>query len=234
METFKLIYGVDLPEKPKVLVIGAGGIGWELLKCLALTGFKDIELLDLDTIDVSNLNRQFLFTLADVGKPKSEVAAKAISKRFPGIKVVAHVGNIKDSQFRSDFFSQFDLVFNALDNIDARKHVSRVWIALNKPLIDGGSTGFIGTTVSIVKSKTPWYECIEKPTPKQFPVCTIRSTPEKMVHWIVWAKYLLSALFGSSDEINFLEDIRQELAELVSQDNPDLLAKTVFSKVIKQ
>ena len=171
-----------MPANPKVLVIGAGGIGCELLKNLAMTGFTDIEIIDLDTIDISNLNRQFLFTKEDVGKPKSEVAAKAITTRFPKVQVKAHVGNIKDPEFRSDFFKQFDIVFNALDNIEARKHVSRVCIALNKPLIDGGSTGFVGTTVSIIKDKTPCYECIDKPTPKQFPVCTIRSTPDKMIH----------------------------------------------------
>lgn len=96
--------------------------------------------------------------------------------------MVGHVGNVKDPQFRSDFFKQFDIVFNALDNIDARKHVSRVCISLSKPLIDGGSTGFIGTAVSIIREKTPCYECFDKPTPKQFPVCTIRSTPDKIIH----------------------------------------------------
>jgi ubiquitin-like 1-activating enzyme E1 B len=231
MDTFKLIYGTDMPSDPKALVIGAGGIGCELLKNLAMTGFKSIEVIDLDTIDISNLNRQFLFTRKDVGKPKSEVAANAIKARFPDVSIKSHVGNIKDPKFRSDFFKQFDIIFNALDNIEARKHVSRVWIALDKPLIDGGSTGFIGTTVSIVKNKTPCYECIEKPTPKQFPVCTIRSTPDKMIHCIVWAKLLLSALFGPPEEVNFLEDIRQELADIVQQRDSKTLCETVFRKL---
>ena len=183
MELFKKMYGLEeFNDNPKTLVIGAGGIGCELLKTLAMTGFKDIELIDLDTIDISNLNRQFLFRKDDVGKPKSEVAAKAIKKRFPHMNIKSYVGNIKDGQFRSDFFKRFDIVFNALDNIEARKHVNRVCLSLDRPLIDGGSTGFVGTTVSIVKNKTPCYECMEKPTPKQFPVCTIRSTPDKIIH----------------------------------------------------
>lgn len=227
-----MIYGIDnMPEDPKVLVIGAGGIGCELLKTLAMTGFKNIEVIDLDTIDISNLNRQFLFTREDVGKSKSEVAANAIKNRFPEVNIKSYVGNIKDAQFRSEFFKSFDIIFNALDNIEARKHVSRVCIALNKPLIDGGSTGFIGTTVSIIKDKTPCYECIDKPTPKQFPVCTIRSTPDKMIHCIVWAKLLLSALFGPQEESNFLEDIRVQLAETVKNNDPKVLAHTIFSKV---
>ena len=64
---------LDLARRSKVLMVGAGGIGCELLKTLVLSGFEDVEMIDLDTIDVSNLNRQFLFRKRHVGMSKAQV-----------------------------------------------------------------------------------------------------------------------------------------------------------------
>jgi ubiquitin-like 1-activating enzyme E1 B len=116
--------------KQKLLVVGAGGIGCELLKNLAMAGFLDIEVvsnraeisilflqIDLDTIDVSNLNRQFLFRREHVGMPKAQVAAEAVRAMRPNMKIVYHHDSIFNSKYDITFFKSFAVVLNALDNL---------------------------------------------------------------------------------------------------------------------
>lgn len=82
----------DKIRTSRVLVVGAGGIGCELIKNLVLTGFVDIEVIDLDTIDPSNLNRQFLFRPHHVGKPKATVAREAVLAFNPSATIIAYYG----------------------------------------------------------------------------------------------------------------------------------------------
>jgi ubiquitin-like 1-activating enzyme E1 B len=190
----------------KILVVGAGGIGCEILKNLVLGGFKTIEVIDLDTIDVSNLNRQFLFRPEHVGKPKSLIAAEAATRFNPDVKITPHYGNVKDNKFGISYISTFNIVLNALDNVDARRHVNRLCLSANVPLIDSGTTGYLGQVMPIFKGVTSCYECMPKPTQKVYPICTIRSTPDKPVHCIVWAKECFKLLFGNTSESMLFED----------------------------
>ncbi|XP_064579151.1 SUMO-activating enzyme subunit 2 isoform X3 [Zonotrichia leucophrys gambelii] len=101
--------------------------------------------------------------------------------------------------YNVEFFRQFTLVMNALDNRAARNHVNRMCLAADIPLIESGTAGYLGQVTVIKKGVTECYECQPKPTQKTFPGCTIRNTPSEPIHCIVWAKYLFNQLFGEED-----------------------------------
>lgn len=196
---------LEIIKGAKVLMVGAGGIGCELLKTLALSGFQDIHIIDMDTIEVSNLNRQFLFRQCHVGQSKAKVARDAVLRFRPQINITPYHANVKDPEFNVDFFKQFNVVLNGLDNLDARRHVNRLCLAAEVPLVESGTTGFLGQVTVHAKGKTECYECQPKPIPRSYPICTITSTPSKFVHCIVWAKDLLFAkLFGDKNQENDL------------------------------
>jgi len=203
-------------QSSKLLVVGSGGIGCELLKNLALSGFRHVEVVDLDTIDVSNLNRQLLFRSQHVGMAKCTVACQVAADMvprsddddptLPPIVYQAHHGNVCDNlKFNVPFVKQFDLVLNALDNVEARRRVNRLCLAADTPLVEAGTTGYLGQVTVIHKSSgVACYECKTQETQKVYPICTIRSTPSMPVHTIVWAKELYKLLFHSKVEESML------------------------------
>ncbi|XP_062545984.1 SUMO-activating enzyme subunit 2 [Armigeres subalbatus] len=207
------VFEPELQEKisnSKILVVGAGGIGCEILKNLVLSGFQDIEIIDLDTIDVSNLNRQFLFHKEHVGKSKANVARESALSFNPNVKIKAYHDSITTSNYGVGFFQQFNLVLNALDNRAARNHVNRLCLTADVPLIESGTAGYNGQVELIKRGLTQCYECTPKAAQKSFPGCTIRNTPSEPIHCIVWAKHLFNQLFGESNED---EDVSPDTAD---------------------
>lgn len=241
----------------KCLLVGAGGIGSELLKDLILMEFGEIHIVDLDTIDLSNLNRQFLFRQKDIKQPKSTTAVKAV-QHFNNSKLVPYQGNVMDtSTFPLHWFEQFDIIFNALDNLAARRYVNKMSQFLSLPLLESGTAGFDGYMQPIIPGQTECFECTKKETPKTFPVCTIRSTPSQPIHCIVWAKnFLFNQLFASdaptnedsnkewgTDDAEEIKRIKQETNELhelqkiiISKDEsrvPEILHKLFIQDINK-
>ncbi|XP_077240659.1 E1 C-terminal related 1 [Tasmannia lanceolata] len=190
----------DLQEYAKVLVVGAGGLGCELLKDLALSGFRNLDVIDMDRIEVSNLNRQFLFRLQDVGKPKAEVAAMRVMERVSGVNIVPHFCRIEDKDI--EFYNDFNIIALGLDSIEARSYINAVACSFLeydsednpveetiKPMVDGGTEGFKGHARVIMPGITPCFECTIWLFPPQvkFPLCTLAETPRTAAHCIEYA-----------------------------------------------
>ncbi|GLT78443.1 hypothetical protein SLA2020_499790 [Shorea laevis] len=190
----------DLQQYARVLVVGAGGLGCELLKDLALSGFRNLDVIDMDRIEVTNLNRQFLFRLEDVGKPKAEVAAKRVMERVAGVNIVPHFCRIEDKDI--EFYSDFNIIALGLDSIEARSYINAVACSFLeydsddnpqeetiKPMVDGGTEGFKGHARVIMPGVTPCFECTIWLFPPQvkFPLCTLAETPRTAAHCIEYA-----------------------------------------------
>lgn len=130
-------FNIDGQQKLKnahVLVVGTGGLGSPLLLYLAAAGVGTIGLVDFDTIDESNLQRQVLFTTEDVGKLKVEVAAEKLQKLNPYIKVIAHNLHLT-SENALEVIQKYDLVADGTDNFPTRYLVNDACVLLGKPLI---------------------------------------------------------------------------------------------------
>ncbi|RKP13279.1 hypothetical protein BJ684DRAFT_22839 [Piptocephalis cylindrospora] len=180
---------VSFLESARVLVIGAGGLGCEILKNLLMSGVRNVDVIDMDTVDVSNLNRQFLFRPKDVGRPKAVAAAEFLQARTSlgeeTLKVTPHYCKIQDKD--EAFYASFHLVICGLDSVEARRWINGMLVDLVdpqnpesiKPLIDGGTEGFKGQARVIIPGSSSCYECsLDILTPQRtYPICTLANTP---------------------------------------------------------
>lgn len=145
----------------RVLVIGAGALGNEIVKNLALLGVGNVLIADRDRIELSNLSRSVLFRESDLGEFKSEVAARRARELFPQMNAHAFVGDVVN-QLGAGAFRWADVVIGGLDNRETRLHVNRVCWKLGRPWVDGAIEmiqGVARTFVPDVEQQRPCYEC---------------------------------------------------------------------------
>ncbi|HTJ78240.1 MAG TPA: HesA/MoeB/ThiF family protein [Rariglobus sp.] len=155
-----------------VLVIGAGGLGCPALLYLAAAGVGRITIIDTDTVDVSNLQRQVLFTTDDTGKPKAETAARRLAALNPCIKIMPIVARLKRAN-ALELIAAHDVVVDGSDNFATRYLVNDACVLAGKPLIYGAIQGFEGQASVFNFKNGPTYRCLfpEPPAPGTVPNC---------------------------------------------------------------
>ncbi len=212
------IFGKEFQKKIgalKYFVVGAGAIGCELLKNFAMMGVGAIDgnlfVTDMDLIEKSNLNRQFLFRPQDVQRPKSVTAAAAICKMNPNARVVAYenrVGPETEKIYDDAFFENLDGVANALDNVSARVYMDRRCVYYAKPLLESGTLGTKGNTQVVVPFLTESYSSSQDPPEKSIPICTLKNFPHAIEHTLQWARDMFEGIFKQAAEsaAQYIED----------------------------
>jgi molybdopterin/thiamine biosynthesis adenylyltransferase len=157
-----LLFGEEGQEKlknAKVLVAGAGGLGSPISTYLAIAGVGKLVLADFDSVDPSNLNRQFLHHEKDIGRAKVESAKEKLLSMNAEIEVEA-IGEMLTESNIEALIPECDIIVDALDNLETRHMLNRLAIRRRIPLIHGAVMGYDGQVTTIIPGKTPCFYCI--------------------------------------------------------------------------
>ncbi|CAI9097290.1 OLC1v1033679C1 [Oldenlandia corymbosa var. corymbosa] len=193
------VFGAKLQKKmedAKAFVVGAGALGCEFLKNLALMGvccgdLGKLTITDDDVIEKSNLSRQFLFRDWNIGQAKSTVAASAATLINPKLHIEALQNRASpetENVFHDGFWESLSLVINALDNVNARLYIDQRCLYFQKPLLESGTLGTKCNTQMVIPHLSENYGASRDPPEKQAPMCTVHSFPHNIDHCLTWAR----------------------------------------------
>ena len=156
----------------KVLCVGAGGLGSPALMYLAAAGVGTIGIVEFDTVDESNLQRQIIHGQSDIGKSKAQSAKEKISEINPYVNVITHEVRLDNSNVK-EIFSQYDIIVDGTDNFATRYLVNDACVLLKKPYVWGSIYRFDGQASVFWAEYGPCYRCLypEPPPPGMVPSC---------------------------------------------------------------
>ncbi len=183
------IYGQEVQKKLgslKIFMVGAGALGCEYMKAFALMGIGTkaeggkVTVTDNDNIEVSNLNRQFLFRSNNVGHPKSVCASAAAIKMNGDLNTQAMTSLVAPNTediFNEKFWDGLDFVVNAVDNIKARLYVDSKCVWHHRPLLESGTLGTKANSQMVIPNLTKCYGDSQDPPEDAIAMCTLRNFP---------------------------------------------------------
>ena len=224
----------SLVKDSRVLVAGVGGLGCETAKNLAMVGVGRLDLVDLDVIEHSNLNRQILFAGAEMGRPKAEVAAERLRDINPNITIEGYHTSLE--RLDPHVYESADVIVGGLDSMNARFNLNTQAVARGKPLVDGGVAGYSGHVYTIFPGKNACYECYPTPVPPMddMAACTVVGIPRKRVHCAFKASmafkdaYNRDPDFKNADDVAFLQQYANDLVT-----KHDFLPEYTMGEIVK-
>jgi adenylyltransferase/sulfurtransferase len=160
-------------KNAKVLCVGAGGLGSPALMYLAAAGVGTLGIVEFDTVDESNLQRQIIHSQSDIDRPKVDSAADTVKGINPYVNVIKHETRL-DSTNVMELFAQYDLIVDGTDNFATRYLVNDACVLLNKPYVWGSIYRFDGQASVFWSEHGPCYRCLypEPPPPGMVPSCS--------------------------------------------------------------
>ena len=157
--------GQEKIKNSSVLIVGAGGLGCPVAMQLCCAGVGTIGLVDFDVVDISNLQRQLLYTENDVEKSKVQMAKERLNAMNSDVKVVC-IEDKLDETNAVEILEKYDIIVDATDNFDVRYIISDTCVKLNKPHIYGAIYEFYGQ-VAVLGGDGPCLRCLQPQPPKQ-------------------------------------------------------------------
>ncbi len=157
----------------RILIVGVGGLGVPAAWALARAGARELTLVDPDPIDLSNLARQVIFGVEDIGTPKVDAAARWLSRNFPECRVTAHRAALDESN-AAEFAAAHAFVIDATDSPAAKFLINDVCVASRTPFVYGGVLAMTGQAISIIPGQTACLRCIFENPPGEDEVASCR------------------------------------------------------------
>ena len=162
--------GQEKLKAARVLIVGAGGLGSPSALYLAASGVGTLGLVDLDTVDVTNLQRQVLYSTADVGRGKTLAARERLTALNPDLHIIEHAVELGPDNVM-EIFRQYDIVLDGTDRIGTRYLVNDACVLLSKPLVSAAIHRFEGQAMTYVPGKGPCYRCLFPEPSTEIPNC---------------------------------------------------------------
>lgn len=192
--------GQEVLARKRVLIVGCGGLGTPCAAYLAGAGVGHLTLVDADSVALSNLPRQYMYTVDEIDQMKAPSMAKKLSRNNPGVEVVPMTVKITDDN-AADLVRGFDVAVSCVDNLETRYSLNRACVSAGIPMVEAAVTGFSGIVTVVMPGKGPCYQCIfpKKPVAVKKPVPVVGPAPG--VAGTIQASETLKLLLGIGDPL---------------------------------